>query len=163
MQCVSLSTASGMDMLVYPCTPSSMDVQGVSTANYGHVGCNPFHYQQCERVGCILDHRCAGCMYFFHLCKWFFTNAQKCRAVRHLVSLITEWTKCQCRKQSGTGITGPVPECFNTGLRYQMPECRFRRHRLPSYDGLQRFQTDSFCLPSKLRTRHKRFMIVVFL
>jgi hypothetical protein len=30
-------------------------------------------------------------------------------------------------------------------------------------DGLQRFRTDSFCLPSKLRTRHMRFMIVVFL
>ncbi len=39
--------------------------------------------------------------------------------------------KCRCRNQFSTEIRGPspVPECFGTGLWYQMTKCLCRRHR----------------------------------
>jgi hypothetical protein len=39
---------------------------------------------------------------------------------------LSEWKKCLCRNQSGTGVRGPcqVSECSGTGLRLQMPECQ---------------------------------------
>ncbi len=54
----------------------------------------------------------------------------KCRTVRHPVIRYRNGQKLRCQNQSGTGIRGssPVRECSGTGLRYRMPECRFRRH-----------------------------------
>ncbi len=86
---------------------------------------------------------------------------------------------CPASGQSGTGMNkNTEPETVryrNKGTRPGTGMLQYRTEvpgagmPIPAAspakltDGLQRFRTDSFCLPSKLRTRHKRFMIVVFL
>ncbi len=100
-----------------------------STVIYGRAGCITFHSQQCGHAACIHFHcqqyertgwipvyhwqyGCAGCMYFFHLCKVFkmpdsLPSGQSC----------TRW-KCHCRNQSNTEKRwpNPVPE-FDTGFQ----------------------------------------------
>jgi hypothetical protein len=62
--------------------------------------------------------------------------------------------------QSGTGMLQYRTEIPDVGMLIPAASPAKLRWMICH---LQRFRTDSFCLPSKLRTRHKRFLIVVFL
>jgi hypothetical protein len=107
VQCVSLSTAS------------SMHVHGVTLSTNSSKDLHPFP------PPAVLTCRVYPLQFGHAWCKYPFLNAG-CRTMLHSVSPIYNEQKCRCWNQSGTGIRGPipVPECYNTRLRYWMTEGR---------------------------------------
>ncbi len=101
---------------------------------------------------------------------FFFTfvnvlQMPECPTVRYLVSLIPEWTKMPMPKtvcyrnkgtRPGTGMLQYRTETSDAGMPIPAALPAKLRWSATLPNGF-------FCLPSKLRTRQKRFMFVVFL
>ncbi len=106
VQGVSLFTTRSKDMqVVSPSTANSIDLQGVYPRPAVCTTSSVNVQGVSQSFACCVYMRTAECMHLFF-------KILECWTVRY-------WNKG----------TSPVPECSGTGLRYQKPECRCRRHR----------------------------------
>jgi hypothetical protein len=135
---------------VFLSTISSMEVQGVFPPpvvwkcrvslhhkQYGRAGCFSVNYKQHGRAGCLsttnsMDVQGVFLLPAIRTSRVYAFQPASSQLCNRRKNNVDGGTSSVPETQSGTRIRGPVhavPECSGTRLRFQMPECRCRRHQ----------------------------------